>query len=173
MLPRQGRCEDRQALPRGVFGERDIAGLQVEIGEGIEIIAGQEVVATVHLGLDRDRFTYRLDCAILVALNRPAAYASSAGKRERGANLFLTRGCVRCHSITGVGGSRAPDLGSVGLRRQAPQIKKQILNGGHGMPPFKDVLTKDQVKDLVAFLTSCRTSMAPGCRTWMPAEPSQ
>ena len=112
-------------------------------------------------------------CAILVALNRPAAYASSAGKRERGANLFLTRGCVRCHSITGVGGSRAPDLGSVGLRRQAPQIKKQILNGGHGMPPFKDVLTKDQVKDLVAFLTSCRTSMAPGCRTWMPAEPSQ
>ena len=76
-----------------------------------------------------------------------------------------------CHSITGVGGKRAPDLGSVGLRRNARQIRKQIMGGGHGMPPFGEVLTKNEVNDLVAFLTSCRSDEAPGCRNWDAAQP--
>jgi len=96
--------------------------------------------------------------------NRPVAYASNSDARERGAIAFHTKGCARCHAITGVGGDRAPDLGSVGQRRAPAQIKTQILKGGHGMPPFGNVLSKDEVKDLVAFLTSCRTDTAPGCR---------
>jgi hypothetical protein len=36
------------------------------------------------------------------------------------------------------------------------------------MPPFGSILSKDEVKDLVIFLTSCRTETAPGCRQWMP-----
>lgn len=91
----------------------------------------------------------------------------------RGAVDFHTKGCERCHRITGVGGDRAPDLGSVGLRRNAHQIKLQILNGGHGMPPFGDVLSKKEVDDLVSFLTSCRTDTPPGCRELIPAQPSQ
>lgn len=34
------------------------------------------------------------------------------------------------------------------------------------MPPFGRVLTRDEVGDLVTFLTSCRTDAAPGCRSW-------
>ena len=78
---------------------------------------------------------------------------------------------MRCHSITGVGGVRAPDLGNVALRRDARRIKDQIMKGGHGMPPFGKVLKKDQVNDLVQFLTSCETKRAPGCRKWMPPLP--
>ena len=47
----------------------------------------------------------------------------------------------------------------------------QVVNGGHGMPPFGKVLSKDEVKELVVFLTSCKTEEAPGCRQWMPPEP--
>jgi mono/diheme cytochrome c family protein len=104
--------------------------------------------------------------AILIVVNRPVAHASNASDRDRGANVFHSKGCERCHSITGVGGDRAPDLSSVGRRHGARQIKQQILKGGNGMPPFKGVLTKGEVKDLVAFLTTCRTDSAPGCRQW-------
>jgi mono/diheme cytochrome c family protein len=111
---------------------------------------------------------------IVVNLMRwPAASASNGNAGERGAVYFQTKGCERCHSITGVGGDRAPDLGSVGLRRGTHQIKTQILKGGRGMPPFSDVLTKDEVKALVAFLASCRTDTAPGCRQWITARSPQ
>lgn len=109
--------------------------------------------------------------AILIVVNRPVAHASNAS--ERGANVFHSKGCERCHSITGVGGDRGPDLSSVGGRHGARQIKQQILKGGKGMPPFKDVLTKDEVKDLVAFPTTCRTNSAPGCRQWTSDQPPQ
>ncbi len=111
--------------------------------------------------------------AVLIVVSRPVAYASNADARDHGASVFHTKGCERCHSITGVGGDRAPDLSSVGQRRGASQIKKQILKGGHGMPPFKDVLTEGEVKDLVAFLTSCRSNSAPGCRQWTVAQTPQ
>jgi ubiquinol-cytochrome c reductase cytochrome b subunit len=67
-----------------------------------------------------------------------------------------------------VGGTRGPDLGSVGLRRTPRQIRKQILHGGHGMPPFGGVLTRSEVDDLVLFLTSCRSDQVPGCRELIP-----
>ncbi len=108
-----------------------------------------------------------------ISADRSSAYASNADERERGAAVFHTKGCERCHSITGVGGDRAPDLSSVGLHKSARQIKDQILQGGHGMPPFEHVLPKDEVKDLVAFLTSCRSETAPGCRDWTAPQSPQ
>lgn len=106
-----------------------------------------------------------------LSANRHVVHASSRADRRHGAYLFETAGCERCHSITGVGGVRAPDLGNVGLRRGAGRIRKQIMKGGHGMPPFGEALKKDEVNDLVEFLTSCRTRIAPGCRQWMPPLP--
>lgn len=108
--------------------------------------------------------------ATLLLLALPFTFASDRQARERGALNFHTRGCERCHSITGIGGKRAPDLGSVGLRRSPRQIRKQILQGGHGMPPFGEVLTRGEVEDLVYFLSSCRSDQAPGCRTWSAAD---
>lgn len=109
----------------------------------------------------------------LIIVNHPVAHASKAEERDHGALLFHSHGCERCHSITGVGGDRAPDLSSVGERRSADQIRKQILNGGNGMPPFKDIFSKGEVRDLVAFLNSCRTTSPPGCRQWPASQPAQ
>lgn len=109
----------------------------------------------------------RIGAALLIAVaSAQIAMSQDRARQDRGAADFRTRGCVRCHSITGVGGDRAPDLGSVGIRRSPRHIRIQILHGGHGMPPFGKTLTTSQVDDLVAFLSSCRTDDAPGCRNW-------
>jgi mono/diheme cytochrome c family protein len=71
--------------------------------------------------------------------NGSAEYHATA----RGAAAFQTRDCERCHSILGVGGDHTPDLGTIGTRKSMSQIKTQIIKGGHGMPPFGDVLSKD------------------------------
>lgn len=107
---------------------------------------------------------------LLAAASVRVAVSVDRANPTRGATDFRARGCVRCHSITGVGGDRAPDLGSVGLRRTPRQIRNQIAKGGHGMPPFGKTLSAAQVNDLVAFLSSCRTNDAPGCRTWSDSE---
>lgn len=115
-----------------------------------------------------------LFCSVFIAALSTRVSASSGSEaKERGATVFHTRGCEKCHAILGIGGDRAPDLGTVGQRRSAGQIKAQIINGGHGMPPFGGVLPRDEVKELVEFLTSCKTDTAPGCRQWMPAEATQ
>jgi mono/diheme cytochrome c family protein len=114
-----------------------------------------------------------IQAMFLVATNRTGVRASASDPRERGAMVFHSRGCERCHSIAGVGGDRAPDLGSVGAERDARQIKTQILKGGHGMPPFADVLSKDEVKDLLEFLKACRSKTAPGCGQWLPSPAAQ
>ncbi|MGB7168754.1 MAG: cytochrome c [Acidobacteriaceae bacterium] len=95
-----------------------------------------------------------------------ASLAASSPALERGSVTFRNSGCPRCHSITGVGGTRGPDLEAVGLRRSPVQIRRQIMHGGHGMPPFGRVLGQRDIDDLVEFLSSCRTDKAPGCRRW-------
>ena len=114
--------------------------------------------------------TILLSFIALVAVEANTAYAVSADARHRGATVFQTKGCERCHSILGIGGDRAPDLGRVGQRKTATQIRTQIVIGGHGMPPFGKVLSKDDVKDVVVFLASCKSEAAPGCRQWMQPE---
>jgi mono/diheme cytochrome c family protein len=100
-------------------------------------------------------------------------HAANINARQRGAIVFQSKGCERCHSILGVGGDRAPDLSEVGTRKSSAQIKQQIINGGHGMPPFGNVLSKDEVKDVTTFLASCQSAVAPGCRQWMQPETEQ
>jgi mono/diheme cytochrome c family protein len=112
-----------------------------------------------------DAWRWLVISALLIA-GTQAGFAADQQARERGSSVFQTHGCLRCHSITGVGGDRGPDLGSVALRRGPGQIRRQIVHGGHGMPPFGGVLNRREIDDLVEFLSSCRSDEAPGCRTW-------
>ncbi len=54
------------------------------------------------------------------------------------------------------GGTKGPDLSGVGRTLSKDQIRTQILQGGHEMPAFADILQKSEVDDLVAYLHSCR-----------------
>ncbi|MBB5342425.1 c-type cytochrome [Tunturibacter empetritectus] len=82
------------------------------------------------------------------------AFAESA--KQRGAVLFIDNGCQHCHTIRNVGGEKGPDLSGVGRTLNKIQIRTQIVQGGHEMPSFADILKTAEVDDLVAYLHSCR-----------------
>jgi mono/diheme cytochrome c family protein len=83
-------------------------------------------------------------------------YAASHKDQEMGAVLFHKTGCERCHGVDGVGTEKAPSLRNIGTIWKKSQIKRQILNGGHEMPPFRDALRTDEVNALVGYLSAKR-----------------
>lgn len=64
-----------------------------------------------------------------------AAVAASAlgqieivpGSATRGRMLFTEKGCIGCHSIGGVGGTRAPDLASRSVRDYSPELLASLM----------------------------------------------
>jgi mono/diheme cytochrome c family protein len=92
---------------------------------------------------------------ILAATSFFPTFASAADK-SHGAALFADNGCQHCHTIRKNGGTKGPDLSGVGRSRSKDQIRTQILQGGHEMPAFADILKESEVNDLVAYLHSCR-----------------
>jgi mono/diheme cytochrome c family protein len=84
------------------------------------------------------------------------AFASSRSQRAHGAQVFTNTGCQQCHSIRNVGGHRAPDLSGVGRRMSKAALQKQIVFGDKVMPAFGEDLEPNDLKDLVAYLKSCR-----------------
>ncbi len=94
---------------------------------------------------------------IAVLLLLPAVSPAFASSRaRRGAELFVASGCQHCHSVDHVGGKRGPDLSNVGRTLKKVAIRRQIMQGGAQMPPFGQMLQPDEIKDLVAYLHSCR-----------------
>jgi mono/diheme cytochrome c family protein len=82
------------------------------------------------------------------------AQAASRSDRELGAKLFHEKGCEFCHGVDGIGTERAPDLSGVGRKLHPEQIQKQIHDGDARMPAFGEVLTSDEIQQLVAFLSA-------------------
>jgi len=92
---------------------------------------------------------------VLAAASFLPAFASAADKHH-GAAVFADNGCQHCHSIRKNGGTKGPDLSGVGHSLSKAKIRTQILQGGHEMPAFADILKESEVDDLVAYLHSCR-----------------
>lgn len=102
----------------------------------------------------------------------PGAAAEEAA--ERGEELFrsATPPCIQCHLINGRGGTRGPDLTQVASRAgqrvqnlSAEQYLLEKITAGSTyqfkvpeyapmMAPFGQVLTEEQIEDLVAYLLS-------------------
>jgi mono/diheme cytochrome c family protein len=109
--------------------------------------------------------------AILLSFSFIApALASSSAQRAHGAADFTSTGCYHCHTIRGVGGHRGPDLSGVGRRKSKAALRTQILIGSKAMPGFGDVLTPQEVKDLVAYLRACKDK-TPAKPVKPPANP--
>jgi ubiquinol-cytochrome c reductase cytochrome b subunit len=88
------------------------------------------------------------------------ALASSRSQRTHGAAVFSGSGCQHCHSIGGVGGHKGPDLSGVGRRKSKAEMRQQIVYGSKVMPAFGDDLEPNELKDLIAYLKSCRQKPA-------------
>lgn len=80
--------------------------------------------------------------------------------------------CRNCHAIEGIGGHRGPDLADVGTRLTAPQLARQVIQGGGNMPAYGKNLSPDQVNALVAYMTSLvPAGEAPARDSTFPSKP--
>jgi ubiquinol-cytochrome c reductase cytochrome b subunit len=77
---------------------------------------------------------------------------SIAPQAQHGAQLFYKKGCQFCHSISGHGGHRGPDLTTVAQRLNKEEMTIRIVNGGGNMPAFGATLSNEELQDLVRFL---------------------
>ncbi len=77
--------------------------------------------------------------------------ADAAGL-SRGAEIFQQNACLNCHRIGDSGGSRGPDLSTVGDRLTQEQLVWRILNGGTNMPAYGQTLGTSDVNQVVQFL---------------------
>ena len=97
------------------------------------------------------RFVFAL---LLVAFISTPVFAGSSQKEQAaaGAKLFAESGCAHCHGDHLQGNDIGPDLRGVGRQLKPAELSKQIHEGGKAMPAFGDVLTGDQIEQLVAYL---------------------
>jgi ubiquinol-cytochrome c reductase cytochrome b subunit len=77
---------------------------------------------------------------------------ASSGPVYQGAQVFHDKGCEYCHTISGYGGERGPNLSNVGNLLSRDQMISRILNGATNMPPFAGNITPQELDDVVAFL---------------------
>lgn len=71
---------------------------------------------------------------------------------QTGGHLFSQKACIYCHTISGEGGLRGPNLTTVGDRLTHDQLVIKIVNGGLGMPSYGATLSEKELNDLVKFL---------------------
>ena len=93
---------------------------------------------------------------ILVAITSTPAVAASRAQRGHGAQVFNTNGCLHCHTMGNTGGTRGPNLSGIGRTARPEEMRKQIVQGGKGMPAFGEILQPSEIDDLVAYLRSCK-----------------
>ena len=63
-------------------------------------------------------------------------------------------GCTGCHTLADANatGTVGPHLDT--LKPSYDAVVKQVTNGGQVMPPFKDTLTEQQIKDVAAYVST-------------------
>ena len=79
--------------------------------------------------------------------------AGGEGDPAKGKEVFASAGCGSCHTFEAAGSS-----GTVGpnLDESSPSYElavDRVTNGEGSMPPFKDQLSEQQIKDVSAFVS--------------------
>ncbi|HEX4752978.1 MAG TPA: PQQ-binding-like beta-propeller repeat protein [Solirubrobacterales bacterium] len=72
---------------------------------------------------------------------------ASAGKE------VFSEECSVCHGATGHGGNGGPDLRTMPLAKTQEGAEQQVTNGGGGMPPFKGVLSEEEIANVAAYVS--------------------
>lgn len=76
------------------------------------------------------------------------------GDPVQGKKIFLAQPCGGCHTLSDAGttGTVGPNLDQ--LKPPYDKVVTQVTNGGAVMPPFKNVLTPQQIQDVAAYVSS-------------------
>ncbi|HTT93348.1 MAG TPA: c-type cytochrome [Solirubrobacterales bacterium] len=84
-------------------------------------------------------------------LEGEAGATAGGGDAESGAVVF-SENCSTCHGATGHGGNGGPDLTTMPLAQSEEGAIQQVTNGGGGMPPFKGVLSEEEIENVAAYV---------------------
>jgi mono/diheme cytochrome c family protein len=78
----------------------------------------------------------------------------AAGSGTPGEKVFSTAGCANCHTMEAAGakGTIGPNLDV--LRPNEQTVKRQVTNGGNGMPSFKSKLSPTEIQQVAAFVST-------------------
>ena len=120
-------------------------------------------------GVERPTFTAQ-ELRNLIAFLAPATGGAPEGplyvlpgRPALGRELFVEKKCVRCHSVSGVGGTLGPDLVARGVRRSPVEFAATIWNKAPAMMAAMETrgitvpqLRPEEMADLVAYLYSVR-----------------
>jgi len=109
---------------------------------------------------------------LVVVASAFAAFGQSlvTGNAQRGATLFKSQNCIKCHSIKGEGGRIAPDLGRIVGRNYSP-VTMASLMWNHAPTMWaametqgitKPKLTEQDAADLFAYFYAARYFDKPG-----------
>ena len=88
----------------------------------------------------------------------PPETTEAQGDAVAGKAVFTSAGCASCHTLAdaGASGTVGPNLDAV--KPSNDKVVAQVTNGGGVMPPFKDTLSKQQIKDVAAYVSSVAAS---------------
>ncbi len=84
----------------------------------------------------------------------PEVIGSTSGPIAEGAQIFYRKGCEYCHTISGYGGIRGPNLTDAGDRLSEEQMTTRIFSGAANMPSYTGSMTPRELSSLLAFLSS-------------------
>ena len=76
----------------------------------------------------------------------PDIIGATKGAIYEGAQVFNDKGCLFCHTISGHGGKRGPDLTNVSNRLTHEQIIIKITNGGYNMPAYANNVSPNNLQ---------------------------
>jgi putative heme-binding domain-containing protein len=82
----------------------------------------------------RDHEVWQL-VAHIQDLNLRKGAVKARGDRTRGAQIFSSRGCTKCHTAEGEGGLLGPDLSQIGARRSLAQLETAIVDPNREVAP--------------------------------------
>ena len=87
----------------------------------------------------------------------------------KGRTIFVSKGCVKCHSVWGVGGKLGPDLSRAGMGRSFLQISGLLWSHSPRMVELMEVrgvsrptFTPDEMSELVSYLYYLNYFNEPG-----------
>lgn len=99
--------------------------------------------------------------AATAATPAPSATTAAAPDELAAAAGDFARFCIRCHKADGTGGPfeledgtklKVPSLRERGRKDPDKELADQIVNGGDGMPAFKNRLDEERINALVRFI---------------------
>jgi mono/diheme cytochrome c family protein len=110
----------------------------------------------------------------------PVATATATPDAFAGVRGVYAKDCQNCHGVDGVGGPVKLEDGKTlkvpsfraghALRHTDSDFRRQVIEGGDGMPSFKDKLSSQQIDELIRMI---RQEFQPGHTPPVEKSPAQ